>query len=64
MYTEKITQRPSSRGETGINGAEISLAQVEGEAGFLPGSPMQDSIPGPQDHNLSQRQPLSHLGAH
>ena len=24
------------------------------------GSPMQDSIPGPQDHDLSQRQTLNH----
>ena len=41
--------------------------QAEEEEGSLQGAPMQDSIPGPQDHDLSQRQidaqPLSYPGA-
>ena len=35
-------------------------AQAEGEAGSLQGSLMQDSITGPQDHYLSQRQTFNH----
>ena len=31
-----------------------------GRSRFPVGSPMQDSIPGPQDHDLSQRQTLNH----
>ena len=34
--------------------------QAEEEAGFLWGSPMWDSIPGPQDDDLSQNQTLNH----
>ena len=39
--------------------------QAEGEAGSLQGNPMWNSISGPWDHDLSQRdaQPLSHPGA-
>ena len=40
--------------------------QREKQAPWSAESPMQDSIPGPRDHDLSQRQalnPLSHLGA-
>ena len=33
---------------------------AEGEAGSNAGSLMWDSIPGPQDHALSQRQVLNH----
>ena len=33
---------------------------AEREADSLQGSPMQNSIPGPQDHALSRRQMLSH----
>ena len=33
--------------------------QAKGEVGFLWGSPMWDSIPGPRDHTLSQRQMLN-----
>ena len=33
--------------------------QVEGEAGSLRGADV-DSIPGPRDHNLNQRQMLNH----
>ena len=32
-----------------------------GRSRILVGSPMRDSIPGPQDHALSQRQTLNHL---
>ena len=32
---------------------------AEGEAGFLQGAPMQDSIPRPQVYDLSQRQRCS-----
>ena len=40
---------------------------TEEEAGSLAGNPIQDSIPGPQDHTLSPKpkadaQPLSHPG--
>ena len=34
--------------------------QAEGEAGSQWGARWQDWIPGPQDHNLSQRQMLNH----
>ena len=33
--------------------------QAAGEAGSLRGSPTWDSISGPRDHNLSQRQMLN-----
>ena len=36
-------------------------AETKAEGASLPvGSPRQDSIPGPQDHDPSQRQTLSH----
>ena len=34
--------------------------QEEGEAGSPQGSLMQDSVPGSQDHDLSQKQMLNH----
>ena len=34
--------------------------QAEGEAGSLQGAPCVDSIPGPRDHALIQRQTLNH----
>ena len=49
-YTERERERERERGrETG-----------RGRSRFHARSPMWDSIPGPQDHNLGQRQMLNH----
>ena len=52
--TETETKRETER--EGERGRDIG----RGKSSLLAGSPMWESIPGPQDHSLSQRQMVIH----